>query len=463
MNRSASLIVSLHAPRWIALPALAGLVAGLASPALAQPVSASSRNLNEVVPGDDEIIREGDDERRDALNEMELTPFPLEWWDMVSDWRLGEAPTPETTDGKVVLIMTFSGWYPPSLRSLGVMSRLGEEHAQDGLVVVGIHDMEAWEDGVVEAQARNVTFAVGHDTENKFRETIMVDQDPDFYLIDRAGQLRYTDIETSSVETAVRMLLDESREDAATVIDRIADATRRAELEARRTGRINQSATLREIPAVPFAMPSAEAYANLRWPRPPRNQSTPQGQEPEAIARPVALPREGWWPQPPSPLGRATVIYFVDRRVPQTVEMIGDMDDLQRRYSRDLNVIGSLSPILQDNSQPTATPASPATDPMEVIRRAHENMGLAHTLVLDPAGALIGAAGGGTTTTFSFNSGGGVSPTYAAIASSDGIVRWFGDATSTAFESAVREVARIDPGVKARRAAEDEYVRRHGQ
>jgi len=83
--------------------------------------------------------------------------------------------------------------------------------------------------------------------------------------------------------------------------------------------------------------------------------------------------------------------------------------------------------------------------------------------VLDPAGALIGAAGGGTTTTFSFNSGGGVSPTYAAIASSDGIVRWFGDATSTAFESAVREVARIDPGVKARRAAEDEYVRRHGQ
>lgn len=458
MNRSLPLIVARRCPRWIALPALAGLVAGLASPAVAQPVSASM-----VVPGDDEIIREGADERRETLNEMELTPFPLEWWDLVSDWRLGEAPTPETTDGKVVLIVTFAGWYPPSLRSLGVMSRLGEEHAEDGLLVVGVHDMEAWHEGVAAAEGRNVTFAVGHDAENKFRQTLMVDQDPDFYLIDRAGQLRYADIETSSVEAAVQLLLDESREDAATVIDRIADATRRADLEARRTGRINQSATLREIPAVPFTIPSPDAYANIRWPRPPRNQNTPQGQEAEAIARPLALPRDGWWPEAPSPLGRATVVYFVDRRIPQTVDMIDDMDALQRRYSRDLNVIGSLSPIAQDNSQQTTTPARPATDPMDVLRRAHDNMGLAHSLVLDPAGALINAAGGGTTTTFNFNSSGGVSPTFAAVASSDGVVRWFGDATSAAFESAVREVARLDPGVKARRAAEDEYVRRHGQ
>lgn len=445
-------------PSWLARLAAASGAAMLACPAFAQPISAST-----VVQGDEEIIREGSDDRRDALNEMELTPFALENWSLISDWRLADAPTPESTDGKVVLIMTFAGWYPPSMRSLAVINRLAEEHAEAGLVVYGVHDQEAWDEGASAAEGRGVTFAIGHDAENKFRETMMVDQDPDFYLIDRAGQLRYADIETSSVEAAVALLLEETRDDAATVIDRIADATRRSELEARRTARINQSATLREIPSVPFMMPTPDAYANLRWPRPPRNQNSMQGQEPEAIARPLALPRDGFWPEPPSPLGRATVIYFVDRRIPQTVDMIDDMDSLQRRYSRDLNVIGSLSPILQDNSQPTTTTPRPETDPVEILRRTHQNMGLAHTLVLDPGGAVLNAAGGGTTTTFSSNSAGGATPTYAAIASSDGVVRWFGDATSTAFESAVREIARIDPGVKARREAEDDYLRRRGQ
>lgn len=439
-------------PRLIASLSVAG-VALSAVPVAAQP----HEMVNPV-----EIVREGTDERREALNDMELTPFPLEYWDLVSDWRLADAPTPESTDGKVVLIMTFAGWYPPSLRSLAVINRMASERAEEGLVVVGVHDTDAWEEGLAAAESRGVAFAVGYDAENKFREALMVDQDPDFYLIDRAGQLRLADIETSSVEAAVDELLAESREDAATVVERLEDAQRRAELLARRTSLINQSADLTDIPNVAFVMPPPEAYTAVRWPIPPRDSRNSNSQTPEAIARPLPLPRDGWWPSAPTPLGRVVVIYFFDRRIPQTIELIEEMDALQRRFSRDITVVGSMSPIFQDNSG-QQQPTTPPPDAVQVVRRTYETKHLAHSLVVDPAGGLLGAAAGGQTVTFSSNGSGGANPTVAAIITSDGTQRWFGDATSHAFESAIAEIARTDPGVRARRRAEDEYLRQHGQ
>src|SRR5688572_353929 len=110
---------------------VAGLAASLAAPCLAQP--------EPLV--DPEIIREGVDDRRDELDDMELTMFPAENWELVTDWRLADAPTPETFDGKVVLIMTFAGWYPPSMRSLVVINRIAQDRAEEGLVVLGVHDM----------------------------------------------------------------------------------------------------------------------------------------------------------------------------------------------------------------------------------------------------------------------------------------------------------------------------------
>lgn len=423
--------------------------AGVACPALAQ------------LEGDDEILREGTSERRELLDEMELTPFALENWELVSDWRLADAPTVESMDGKVILIMTFAGWYPPSLRSLGVMNRLAQDHAEDGLVVLGVHDMEAWEEGASAAADRGVTFPIGHDAENLFREALLVDQDPDFYLIDRAGQMRFADIETSSIEAAVELLLDEDREDAATLVDRIADARRRAEIEARRTRLINQEADLTDIPPVPFVMPGPDVFAMQRWPAAPRDPNNPTAPSTEASARTLTLPADGWHPSAPLPgNGRVTVVYFFDQRVPATTALIEDMDALQRRYSRSVQVVGVMTPIFQDQSGQLNTQGV-AGNPGELVsllRRTHERAGLAHSLVADPGATIMGAVSGGQ----GFQQGAtGGSRTRAAVVSSDGVVRWFGDATSTNFESAVDTVARVDPGVRARREAEDEYLRRN--
>lgn len=402
--------------------------------------------------GDDAIVREGSGPRRDALNQLELTPFPLEHWGLISDWRIADAPTLEDMDGKVVLVMTFASWYPPSMRPLAIVNRLHRDHAEEGLVIIGLHDDEAWEEGVAAAKSRGIAFPIGRDTGNLWREAMMVDQDPDFYVIDRSGQLRFADIETSSVEAAVALLLEESREEAATLVDRLADARRRGEIEARRTARINQSADMTRIPEVPFVMPGPEAYASQRWPVLPRdpNQSMlPPGQDPPP--RMMPLPKDGWVPTTPPLQGRAGVVYFFDRRVPRSVDMISRMDAVQRRYARDLVVVGVLTPLLQEQF---GQPQQPVGDVAAILRSTHRAQGLAHSLIADPAQTLLNAATGQQ-----FGGGGQRPSTLAAVVSSDGVVRWFGDASTPAFESAVDQVARVDPAVRARRAAEDDYIR----
>src|SRR4030095_5940001 len=60
-----------------------------------------------------------------------------------------------------------------------------------------------------------ITFAYGVDAQNEFRKALLSTQDPDFYIVDRAGNLRYADVETASVEGAVNFLVDETADTAA--------------------------------------------------------------------------------------------------------------------------------------------------------------------------------------------------------------------------------------------------------
>ncbi|MEZ6234765.1 MAG: TlpA disulfide reductase family protein [Phycisphaerales bacterium] len=420
---------------------------GLAAPAMAQ------------MELDDQIVREGLGERRVDLTRLELTQFDPAWWELLSDWRIGEeAPTPDTLDGQVVLVVTFAGWYPPSVRPLAMAQRLYETYGEDGLVVIGVHDPEGFDDGVEAAERRGVTFPIAIDAEGAFREALLVDQDPDFYLIDRSGQLRFADIETSSVELAVEHLVEETREEAETLVSRIDDARRRAEIEARRTARINQQADLLSIPDVAFPEPSEAAYALAHWPRVQVDpNATPAFGEPAGPRR-LQMPADGFYPSAPASKGRAFVVYFWDRNMPATTARIRPMDEIQRRYARDISVVGVMMNMNQQNNfgQPVENVGGP--EARAVLRETHRSAGLAHTLLADLGGALMNAAEGNQ-----FSSSGQGPRTMAAVVSSDGVIRWFGDSTSHGFESAVALVAREDPGVRARRAAEDEYLRRRGR
>ncbi|MCW5776254.1 MAG: TlpA family protein disulfide reductase [Phycisphaeraceae bacterium] len=409
--------------------------------------------------GQDGVIRESTGERLQRLTKMELSPFDGANWNLLSSWTNGDALTSEATNGKVVVIMTWAGWNPVASRALPMAKRLHDNYEAEGLILVGVHHGTGWEEGLKAAERAGIKFLLAHDAENKFREALLVDQDPDFYVIDRAGQLRYADIVTESVETAVRVTLGETVDQAAGIRGRLAEDAQRREAEARRTEAIRSQIDLRTLPEVPFMPPSKAAYEATTWPTPPRddqNRGQQQPQEPPILM----LPNTGYHPAPPATAGRAVVVYFWNPNDRDSYSVMGEMDRLQRQMGRDLVVVGALVPIQDENrgwqqQQDTKNDPAVLTTRMTQFRNARQ---LDHALLLDLAGVSLASMpsrqGYGAAVRF---------PTpYAVLASSDGLVRFWGNPVSPAFRSALDRVIRDDPGIAARRRAEAEYIRTKG-
>lgn len=390
----------------------------------------------------DVVNREGSGARRDALNAMELKPFPAELWSKLSDWT-GKPIASADTSGQVVIVMTWSGWYQPAVRALGLAKRLANDHAKDGLVVVAVHNPEGWKDAEKPTANADAKFFVAHDAAGEFRKALMVDQDPDFYVIDRAGQLRYADITTESVEEAAKILLAETTEKAAGLNKELAAAKAKTEEDFRHTGAIRQEVDIRALPDVPFTDPTPEAYASVTWPKKEKSTSSYEA----SSASSVTLPQDGWFPSKPQTKGRVVVVYAFSPYIRQTYEQImPSMDLLQRQNGRDIVVVGSLVPVRPDNQRGDEGKEDPAA-----VARMAKQFAAARTLehsILADGGSAAG-----------FSSSSSNSLPYVVIASSDGVVRWTGDPRSPSFRPAVEQILRVDPGVKARRAAEDQFLK----
>lgn len=429
----------------------------------------------------DEIVREGVGERRAALDKMELTDFDQSLWSGLTEWVNGEAVTPTTVEGKVVLVYTWSAFLPTAVRPMSVVNRLAERFGERGLVVVGVHNDEGWEDAARTAERRRATFPIARDAGNAFREAMRVDQDPDFFVIDRSGRLRYADIETASVERAVAGLLDESVGEAQTLLDRMADAEARAAEDARRAARLRSRINLADLPWPDFAPPSEEAYASAAWPEMDTGDDTRRRRR-SAPAGPVEINWNDeltWSPGfPEHTEGRVTLIYlFNPKAIEQSargggslVEALQGLDQLQVAHARDLLVVGAMISPTQDNGRRRRRGDEDEMKPEEIAERFRKMLEIPvnHVRVADLGGSIV-------TSRLTPNNGEGsgrssrrggqafIGP-YHILVSSDGVVRWHGNIASSReryaeWEAALDTMLKVDPGVAARRAAEQAYIR----
>jgi len=397
-----------------------------------------------------EPTREASGQRLERLSEMELKPFPPEAWGDLSEWS-GQAIGPEQTAGKVVLIVTWASWYKPSLTGLSLASRLYDKHASEGLVVVGVHHPKGFDGAAAVASERHVAFPWAHDAEGRFRQRLLVDNDPDFYLIDRAGLLRYADVKTGSVEQAVVELLAQSAEQSASIPELIEQGRKAVQEQARRTGGIAQGADLTKLPEIPFVMPDEAVFASQDWWEPPKDTRN-RSRDDNGLGQAITLPSEGWYPDAPTRKGRARVLYFWNPkpRFAQTYSVIGDMDTIQRAYARDVDVIGVLTPM-QDRSR-RRDDDDEQLDYAKAMRGFIRTHTIDHRLLADPNGQLFSSV-------FNRRSGNRRGQqTFGAVLSSDGKLRWFGDLRSSSFAGALHTVLRVDPGLQARRRAEQGYI-----
>lgn len=424
-----------------------------------------------VAGADAQVLREGAGERRAALDKMELTTFDHGIWTKLTDWRNGPMLTGAEADGKVVLILTWSNWYNLAMRVIPMTQRLHEKYADHGLIIVGAHHARGWDEAHDAAKKAGMTFRYAHDAKSEFRDALLVDQDPDYYVIDRAGRLRYADIQTSSVETAVEELIRETKQQAMNLPEML-EALRQAEEEAaRRTRLIRQNIDIAQMPDLPFPRPTQTDYERARWPTRWREfeervmqmqrQFGQQGDTPEAIQ--VSLPGATdpvWFGKPLKTAGRAIVLYWWVPDFQASYERVQpQMDMLQRERIRDVSVVGILTPRNRPGSDQFGQSSQEEQERQRreferLVSRAKTQRIYDHSIVVDAEWNIINQ--------IMQNSSSQVLPVpLAAILSTDNNLRWIGPPDDNRFIAALDRVLSEDPAVKARRRVEQEWIRTH--
>lgn len=399
-----------------------------------------------------DILREAVGDRAAELAKMELKPFDATLWSTLTGWTNGQALEATATTGKVVLVATWASWNPAAARAIPMLQGLKEEYGDAGLVVVGVHHQTGWDKAPEALERRHADFLIAHDEGGKFRAGIKSDQDPDFYVIDRAGQLRYADIRTESVSAAVKQLIEEDAASAGSLVARMQADAEKAEAEFRRPQEIQSQVNLGGMPEVPFAAPGEAAYAGASWPV-RKTDDENRGREERSGPRPMPVPGGGWISGvAPKTDGRAVVYYSWMLDDPASVGLVREMDTLQRQLGRDAVIVGVLVGVRSDDRSRGRD--DERVNPEEMLRRAQQfrtTHGVTHPMVVDLGGGM-----------FRDDNRSSNEVTYtAAVVSSDSVARWEGS-DRDGFRAALNRVIDVDPGIRARRAAEDAYIRAKG-
>lgn len=413
-----------------------------------------------------DVVREGAGVRRAQLDEMELKEFPAEAWSALSEWT-GEPASVEA--GEVGLIVTFATWYAPSMTGASLAQRMADRYGDEGLKVVAVHDARGYDNAPEQLEQRKITIPVALDAEGKFRAALKVDQDPDFYLIDRAGRLRYADVNTRSVEAAVQELVAESRSDAADLPERLAAQRREAAALARRTGAINPEANLSDLPE--FAIPDLgpEPYDAARWPQRweefEEDFLSRRNRRGEDTTITLSVPTEAvTFGKRLNTNGRATVVYFWLPGTVRSYQRVQPrMDLLAREKGRDVAVVGVLMPESTDDRRSRDMTAEDVAEQArkfeQQVRKARSERVYDHSIVVDPSSAILtqilGDGGRGRRQEFPVP--------LAAIFSSDMKLRWIGSPLDSRFDAALGQILRVDPGIQMRRSLEENFIRDRGK
>ena len=149
---------------------------------------------------------EGSAETRKRFDDIQGKPAPAL---AVEAWHNGEAVKLADLKGKVVLLDFWATWSTSCIDSIRRTNELQEKYKDQGLLIIGVCHAVGAEKVPQIVKDHGIQYRVASDVEGKTNAAYKVDSYPDYYLIDRAGNLRIADCRNASVEEAVRALLAE--------------------------------------------------------------------------------------------------------------------------------------------------------------------------------------------------------------------------------------------------------------
>jgi hypothetical protein len=411
-----------------------------------------------------DVIRESTGQRRVDLDKMELKAFPADAWGKLAAWSGGDALTAGSTAGKPVLIMTWASWHPASLKNLGLAQKMADKFGAQGLIVVGVHGPQGWNEAPKAAQDRGAKFLLAHDATGDFRKTLLVDHDPQYYVLDRAGHLRYAAVSSASVEEACAEVVTETTEQASNLPKLLKDRADQATAAAGKTRAIRTDVGLSTLPPLPpgYSQPVEAVYKISEWPKMDEQRGRDFGlldTNGKRVEPRLNFAPQGYYPSKPEVQGRAQVIYFWHPDVVASYDKsMTQMDLLQQQYPRDLVVIGSVLVANKLDAQRNTNDPNKQEDVEKLLKRYQAFVGsrnFRHTFAADFQGTSWGSIG---------QSGSNKIPIPGAmVVSSDGVIRWVGFSNGPDFRYAVDTVLANDPGIRARRELDQKYIETNGK
>lgn len=402
------------------------------------------------------VAREGEGTRRASLNAMERKAFPAGAWSKLSEWQHGDPLTATGAAGKVVVVGTWTDYLPSAKRAMGVATRIAESNRND-VIVVMVHPATEWASANKPKAAEGATLLFAQDAKGEFRSMLKVDQDPDFYVIDRAGQLRFADIPNEAVEQAVAGLVAETPDAAANVNQRLAELAKVRDAEARRSAGLSEKASMIRIPELSFPQPSEEDYEKATWPLRPRDESVQDDPKAQLPALPVTLPETNWLPNKPSLRGKAVLIYIWHPKLGSTIyNILPAVDQVQKQYKRDVVCVGVMQYLDQWQSGGANTLTKDEKDPEKMTA---EMQRIFNARNMDHYFAFAGGDTSLLSQAIANSTSGQIPIPTLLILSSDGKCRWWvSEKSRVSWDAALLTIIENDPGIAARRKAEDAWL-----
>ena len=396
--------------------------------------------------------REGSSAHQAETKKLEFSAFDNARLAMLTDWTNGQALTQGEIEGKVVLLAFWNDFIPSAKAAARTAEKLAKESGDKGLIVILAHDSRGWSEAT-KPGVEGGALRVARDSDNALRKALSSDGDPDFYLIDRAGSLRFADITTASVEEGVKQLLAESADDAKSAKAKFIAGPGGPVVDF---ANVNNKADYTNLPEIPFKAPSEDEYTNAKWPPRPRDRNKTD-EAAEIGVKPANVPDDGWIPGKPNLKGRITFYYFWHPDLFSGETSLGLLNNLQRTYGRDVIFVVVVD-LDSFNSMYGEKITKEQRDPERIAKRMKELHEKLHQpqlyFLVDSSGILYKSIQ---------ESQNEVPFPYIAIASSDGNLRWWLTSDYIQPLVAIDKMLRVDPGVQARRKVEQEYILKGGK
>lgn len=331
---------------------------------------------------------------RDAMTELETQPFDTSVLDSLTNWTHPGTLSAANTEGKVVLLAMVSSGEPMSYLTLSKLNRAARDHEGE-VVVAAIHPDAGWDQFQEKINSGHVDIPAARDEGGAFAAAMLTDDYPDIYLIDRAGNLRFVDLEERSLKNALKHLISETPETAMT----------NADLQS-------QGLEPQAAQAVASAI-DPKAYDDAPWPN--HNGSKMSANNYQGQPLPVPMGNEEWIYGERDLSGKVLVLDFWATWCGPCIRAMPMLHDLQDDYSGRLEIVG----------------IGGSEDKADFVRYVMKKKGN-YGQMFDEKRTLNQALGIK-----------GIP--HVLVLSTDGVIRWQGNPHNPDFKAAVAQTIAADP------------------